>query len=66
LTETIARLTGFESRIVWDTSKPNPSTVLRTVGQPRRKLDFSRARERFASSRARGLKKGYSRRLSGI
>lgn len=36
---TIARLTGFEGRIVWDTSKPN--------GQPRRKLDVSRARERF-------------------
>ena len=39
LLETIARLTGFEGEIVWDTSKPN--------GQPRRKLDVSRARERF-------------------
>ena len=39
LTETIARLTGFEGRIVWDTTKPN--------GQPRRKLDTSRAAERF-------------------
>jgi nucleoside-diphosphate-sugar epimerase len=39
LLETIARLTGFEGKIVWDTSKPN--------GQPRRKLDVSRARERF-------------------
>ncbi|MFZ2360441.1 MAG: GDP-L-fucose synthase [Anaerolineae bacterium] len=39
LTETIARLTGFEGRISWDTTKPN--------GQPRRKLDVSRARERF-------------------
>ncbi len=39
LTETIARLTGFQGKIVWDTSKPN--------GQPRRKLDVSRARERF-------------------
>jgi GDP-L-fucose synthase len=39
LTETIARLTGFEGRIIWDTTKPN--------GQPRRKLDVSRARERF-------------------
>jgi nucleoside-diphosphate-sugar epimerase len=35
LLETIARLTGFEGEIVWDTSKPNPSTVLRTGGQPR-------------------------------
>ena len=39
LLETIARLTGFDGRIVWDTSKPN--------GQPRRKLDVSRAQERF-------------------
>jgi GDP-L-fucose synthase len=39
LTEMMARLCGFSGRIVWDTSKPN--------GQPRRKLDVSRARERF-------------------
>ena len=45
LTETIARLCGFHGRIVWDTTKPNPSTApfdglrgdLRTGGQPRRK-----------------------------
>jgi len=35
----IATATGFDGRIVWDTSKPN--------GQPRRKLDVSRARLRF-------------------
>jgi GDP-L-fucose synthase len=35
----IARLTGFEGELVWDTSKPN--------GQPRRALDVSRAAERF-------------------
>jgi len=35
----IAEETGFEGEIVWDTSKPN--------GQPRRKLDISRAEERF-------------------
>lgn len=39
LLETIARLTRFEGEIVWDTSKPN--------GQPRRKLDVSRAKEFF-------------------
>lgn len=39
LTETIARLCGFEGKIAWDTSKPN--------GQPRRKLDTSRAKELF-------------------
>lgn len=35
----IARATRFEGRFVWDTSKPN--------GQPRRRLDVTRARERF-------------------
>jgi GDP-L-fucose synthase len=35
----IARLTGFEGRLTWDTSKPN--------GQPRRGLDTSRAEQRF-------------------
>ena len=35
----IAQETGFEGEIVWDTSKPN--------GQPRRKLDVSRAKESF-------------------
>jgi len=39
LVETVAQVTGFEGRIVWDTSKPN--------GQPRRKLDTSRAAEYF-------------------
>ncbi len=39
LVETIVRLTGFEGEVVWDTSKPN--------GQPRRKLDVSRALETF-------------------
>jgi GDP-L-fucose synthase len=39
LTETIAHLCRFEGRIVWDTSQPN--------GQPRRKLDTSRARNKF-------------------
>ncbi|MBN1953989.1 MAG: GDP-L-fucose synthase [Anaerolineae bacterium] len=39
LIETIARLTGFTGRIVWDTSKPN--------GQPRRALDVERAWRAF-------------------
>jgi GDP-L-fucose synthase len=39
LLETIARLTGFTGRIVWDTTKPN--------GQPRRKLDVQRAEQEF-------------------
>jgi GDP-L-fucose synthase len=39
LVELIARLTGFEGKLVWDTSKPN--------GQPRRRLDVSRAEKEF-------------------
>ncbi len=39
LAEKIARLSGFTGRLVWDPTKPN--------GQPRRRLDTSRARERF-------------------
>lgn len=39
LAEMIARLTGYEGKLVWNTDKPN--------GQPRRALDTSRAWERF-------------------
>jgi dTDP-glucose 4,6-dehydratase/GDP-L-fucose synthase len=39
LVELIADLTGFEGEVEWDTSKPD--------GQPRRRLDTSRAREYF-------------------
>lgn len=39
LLEMIARLVGFNGRIIWDTSKPN--------GQPRRKLDTNRAQSFF-------------------
>ncbi len=39
LVEKIAKMTGFEGDLVWDTSKPN--------GQPRRALDVSRAKEKF-------------------
>ncbi|HKT44119.1 MAG TPA: GDP-L-fucose synthase, partial [Gaiellaceae bacterium] len=39
LAELIAELTGFEGEIVWDSSMPN--------GQPRRRLDVSRAESLF-------------------
>jgi len=39
LTEMIIHLTGYQGRLIWDTSKPN--------GQPRRGLDVTRAREKF-------------------
>lgn len=38
----IAKETGFQGNIIWDTSKPN--------GQPRRKLDTTRAKEEFGFS----------------
>jgi GDP-L-fucose synthase len=39
LANLIAQLTGFEGKLVWDTSKPN--------GQPRRALDVSKAKANF-------------------
>jgi GDP-L-fucose synthase len=39
LAELVGRLSGFEGEIEWDSSKPD--------GQPRRRLDTSRARELF-------------------
>lgn len=42
LVEIIAHETGFTGEIVWDTTKPN--------GQPRRKLDVSRAKKEFGFS----------------
>ncbi|HET7011754.1 MAG TPA: GDP-L-fucose synthase [Anaerolineales bacterium] len=53
LADKIARLVGFEGRIVWDTTKPN--------GQPRRALDTSRARERFGFAARTSLDDGLRR-----
>lgn len=50
LTETIARLSNFEGKINWDTSKPN--------GQPRRKLEVSRARAWFGFKACTPLEEG--------
>lgn len=53
LVEMIARLTGFSGKLIWDTSQPN--------GQPRRKLDTSRAQKEFGfvshTSFEQGLRK---------
>jgi GDP-L-fucose synthase len=46
----IASAVGYEGEIVWDTSKPN--------GQPRRKLDVSRAREYFGFEAAVPFEEG--------
>ena len=50
LAEAIAAETGFDGRIVWDTSKPN--------GQPRRKLDTSRAEREFGFRAQTTFRKG--------
>ena len=56
LTETIARLTGFNGSIRWDTTKPN--------GQPRRKLDTSRAREAFGFEAKTDFEEGLKRTIA--
>jgi GDP-L-fucose synthase len=55
LTEMIARLTGFEGRLVWDASKPN--------GQPRRGLDVSRARQAFGFESGTSFEEGLRRTI---
>jgi GDP-L-fucose synthase len=53
LAHLIADLTGYEGSIQWDTTKPN--------GQPRRKLDTTRAEERFGFHAAVPLRDGLRR-----
>jgi GDP-L-fucose synthase len=52
----IARLSGFEGKIVWDTSKPN--------GQPRRGLDTSRAEHRFGFKAKTPFEEGLRRTIA--
>jgi GDP-L-fucose synthase len=56
LAEAIADLTGFEGKIVWDTSMPN--------GQPRRSLDASRAEELFGFRARTALRDGLERTVA--
>jgi GDP-L-fucose synthase len=55
LAETIVRLTGFQGKLVFDTSKPN--------GQPRRKLDVSRARDKFGFVSTTSFEDGLKRTI---
>jgi len=55
LAETIADLTGFEGEIVWDGSMPN--------GQPRRRLDTSRAAELLDFHAGTPLREGLDRTI---
>ena len=55
LTTLIAGLTGFNGRLVWDTSKPD--------GQPRRMLDTSRAEKEFGFKAGTGFEEGLKRTI---
>ena len=56
LAETVAEVTGFEGRIVWDESMPN--------GQPRRRLDASRAKKLFGFEAQTSLRDGLERTVA--
>jgi len=56
LADLVAELTGFAGEIVWDTSRPN--------GQPRRRLDVSRAEELFDFHARMGLREGLERTIT--
>jgi GDP-L-fucose synthase len=55
LVQTIAHLTGFTGKIVWDTRQPN--------GQPRRRLDVTRARESFGFAAQVSFAEGLQRTI---
>jgi GDP-L-fucose synthase len=55
LAELVAELTGFDGEIVWDTSMPN--------GQPRRRLDVSRAKALFGFEARTSLRDGLARTI---
>lgn len=55
LVELVAKLTGFEGEIIWDSSKPN--------GQPRRMLDTSRAEKEFGFKAKTSLEEGLKKTI---
>jgi len=56
LAELVAKIVGFDGRIVWDTSMPN--------GQPRRSLDASRAKELFGFEARTPLRDGLEKTVA--
>ena len=56
LTELIAKLTGFSGEVEWDHSKPD--------GQPRRKLDVTRAEQYFGFKATVDLEEGLKRTIA--
>jgi len=55
LAETIKKLVGFEGKITWDKTKPD--------GQPRRKVDTSRAYEEFGFKAKTNFKEGLKKTI---
>ena len=55
LAQLIAQLTGFQGQVVWNSSQPD--------GQPRRRLDVSRARAAFGFSPKMEFKEGLRRTI---
>lgn len=55
LADLIVRLTGYQGKIIWDTSKPD--------GQPRRKLDTARALKYFGFQAQMDLEKGLKKTI---
>jgi len=55
LVVTIARLTGYQGKVVWDTTKPN--------GQPRRGLDVTRAEKYFGFRAGMDFEEGLRRTI---
>ena len=55
LVELIADLTGFKGRLVWDTTKPD--------GQPRRRLDTTRAEQAFGFRARTDFREGLRRTI---
>jgi len=55
LADLIVKLTGYDGRIIWDTSKPD--------GQPRRCLDTSKAKREFGFEAKTDLEEGLKRTI---
>jgi len=58
LANLISRLTGFNGKIIWDTTKPD--------GQPRRGLDTSMAKRLFGFSASTPLESGLRKTIEGF
>ena len=55
LVKLVAELTGFKGKIIWDTTKPN--------GQPRRRLNVSRAEREFGFKASVDFKEGLKKTI---